>query len=328
VRYPQIPGLLGLATAGGFLYKRLASELSRLHRDHPVDVIHAHGALPCGQAAARLADRLKVPFVLTIHGLDVFNSGHKSGVAAEWRRRASVATYEAARSVVCVSGKVQSLVRAGAPAGISSSVIYNGVDTDLFSPASSGGLSEDEILAIGNLIPTKGHELLLRAIARMAATRPQVQCRIIGEGPELPRLLVLARDLGIGEKVHFLGRQSRVAVAEAMCRCTVFALPSRSEGLGCVYLEAMACAKPVVACRGQGIEEIIEHERNGWLISPEQPDELVDALTTLLNRPEAASRIGSVARQTVLNGLSLAHQAEQLAAVYREARSLASSPAL
>ena len=80
-------------------------------------------------------------------------------------------------------------------------------------------------------------------------------------------------------RVHFRGRQSRAQVADAMRRATVFALPSRYEGLGCVYLEAMAAGKPVIACRGQGIEEVIEPGMNGCLIATDDLQGLADTLT-------------------------------------------------
>ena len=123
------------------------------------------------------------------------------------------------------------------------------------------------MLSVGNLIPIKGHDLLLRAFAamqdRLPAIAPPHSLEIIGDGPERARLEQLAQELGIGTKVHFRGRHSRREVADAMRRATVFALPSRYEGLGCVYLEAMSAGKPVIACQGQGIEEVIRpaHKR-------------------------------------------------------------------
>ena len=122
---------------------------------------------------------------------------------------------------------------------------------------------------MGNLLPIKGHELLIRAVASLAPEFPALTLEIIGHGPELSRLQALTQQLQIGERVRFLGRQSRQQVAAAMRRCTVFALPSRYEGLGCVYLEAMSVGKPVIGCRGQGIAEIIQHGSNGFLVGPD-----------------------------------------------------------
>jgi teichuronic acid biosynthesis glycosyltransferase TuaC len=81
----------------------------------------------------------------------------------------------------------------------------------------------------------------------------------------------------------------------------------------------MSCGKPVIGCRGQGIDEVIEHGKNGWLIPADGLEELVQGLSALLGSRELSARIGTAARQTVLEGLTLSHQAKQLATVYRQA---------
>jgi teichuronic acid biosynthesis glycosyltransferase TuaC len=320
VRYPQIPGNFGLSSAGKLLFARLLGRVRKLHGVKPIDVIHAHGALPCGHASALLSRHLGIPFVVTVHGLDVFNTCSHGGTPAKWRRQESVAVYHAARIVICISEKVQQILRDGMRVDVRSTVVYNGTDAELFSPGPVAVVpSGKEILIVGNLIASKGQELALSAIGRMGTLFPHLRCQIIGEGPDLARLEVLASKLGLGERVRFLGRQSRAAVADAMRACSVFVLPSRNEGLGCVYLEAMACGKPVIACRGQGIDEIIEHGRNGWLIPVDGLDELVQGLSTLLQSTDVSSRMGTSARATILNGLNLLDQAQRLANIYRQA---------
>jgi glycosyltransferase involved in cell wall biosynthesis len=174
------------------------------------------------------------------------------------------------------------------------------------------------ILSVGNLIPIKGHDLLLRSVAAIAPGHPQVQCRIIGDGSERARLQELARELRIEDRIHFLGRRPRAEVAAAMRDCILFALPSWYEGLGCVYLEAMSAEKPAIACRDQGIEEVIRHGENGWLVRPENLDDLTAALRALLSDRPLRERLGRDGRQTVLQGYTLAHQATHLSAIYRE----------
>ena len=319
VRYPQVPGTLGLSSAGKLLYARLLGRIRRLHSVKPIDVIHAHAALPCGHAAALLSRRLNIPFVVTVHGLDVFNNCHFGGIPAAWRRKVSVDVYRAARNVVCISGKVQEILKTGTPAETCSTIVHNGVDPSLFSPnPAEGGPFDPEILIVGTLLRSKGHELVLRALGKLRASFPQLQCRIIGEGPDRARFEALARELGIGQQVQFVGRQSRSEVAEAMRRCSVFVLPSRNEGLGCVYLEAMSSGKPVIACHGQGIAEVIDHEKNGWLIPADGLEQLVQGLSVLLGSPEVCARIGTAARQTILERFTLSHQAQQLAKIYRQ----------
>jgi teichuronic acid biosynthesis glycosyltransferase TuaC len=320
IRYPQIPGTLGLSSAGRLLYARLLGRVRRLHKVKRIDVIHAHAALPCGQAAMLLSGRLNIPFVVTVHGLDVFNACAQGGAPAAARRKISMDIYSAARNVICVSRKAEEILRRGMQSEPQSTVVYNGVNPDCFSPNSAGvGQSDLEILVVGTLLPSKGHELVLRAVGKLSAAFPKLGCHIIGEGPARTRFEALARDLGIGDQVCFLGRRSRLEVAEAMRRCTVFALPSWNEALGCVYLEGMACGKVVIGCRGQGIDEVIEHERNGWLVPADGLDELVQGLSALLASPELRSKIGIAARQTILSELTLAHQAKRLASIYRQA---------
>jgi glycosyltransferase involved in cell wall biosynthesis len=174
------------------------------------------------------------------------------------------------------------------------------------------------VLSVGNLIPTKGHAVLLRAFAQMLPFVPNCALEIIGEGPECRALTRLSEELGISASVHFLGRQSRENVARAMQRCAVFALPSEYEGLGCVYLEAMASAKPAIGCEGQGIDEIIEHGANGWLVPPGAEAQLSDTLRMLLQNHDFRLRLGNAARSAALQLHTLEHQAEQQAHLYRE----------
>jgi len=317
-RYPQFPGNFGLSNAGGFLGAVLLKRVEQLHRRAPVSLIHAHAALPCGHAAADLSRRLKIPFVVTIHGLDVFNRCFEDGVAAGWRRKTSLHVYKRARKVICISEKVRRLLTDVVSTTVDAVVVYNGTDASIFAPS---GMQDEPptIIIVGNVLAGKGHELLLRAFATVKESYPGLQCHIIGEGADRDRFIALAQSLGIRQQVHFLGRRSRAEVAEAMRGCTIFALPSRFEGLGCVYLEAMACGKPAIACWGQGIDEIIQHGKNGWLIPIDGLEELVHGLRTLLQDSELRTRIGQAARQTIVDSLTLSHQAKNLTAVYEDA---------
>lgn len=321
LRYPQLPGNLGLTTAGLLLYRRLAAVLRRLHRQNPIHVIHAHATLPCGHAASLLSRHLQIPFVVTIHGLDVFNACFEPGTSAA-RRRAEVSAevYRRAASVICISHAIQGILDRGMSTPVGSRVIYNGTDPNMFSPAEGSSAQQTpNILIVGNLLRGKGHEIVLHAMSKITNRFPDLRCHMIGEGSDRDRFAALATNLGLADRIVFHGRQSRQAVAKAMQECTVFALPSRFEGLGCAYLEAMACAKPVIACEGQGIAEIIEHKHNGWLIPVDGVDEMVNALLQLLDSPEVRVQIGLRARQTILGSLTLKDQVSRLGAAYRDA---------
>jgi teichuronic acid biosynthesis glycosyltransferase TuaC len=317
IRYPAVPGAIGLASSGKCLYASLRSKIRKLHTCRPIDLIHAHAALPCGHAAALLSRELHVPFVVTVHGLDVFFTRQVQGYAGRWSERVAQEVYGSAARVVCISTRVADELVNHSHDRANVELVHNGVDPARFSP----GENEEErpvILSVGNLIPSKGHALLLRAFAGLLERYPDASCEIIGDGPERSHLRALAAELNISEKVRFLGRQSRTQVAEAMRRCTIFALPSSYEGLGCVYLEAMSAGKPAIACRGQGIEDIIRHGVNGWLIEPDNLNDLVVTLSVLLQDRALRNRIGAAARTTILNEHTLAHQAARLAQLYRE----------
>jgi teichuronic acid biosynthesis glycosyltransferase TuaC len=319
VNYLALPGGFGLPFSGALLFARLISQVRRLHGTEPVDLIHAHAALPCGHAASLLSRELGIPFVVTVHGLDAFSTRQVDGHAGKWCASVSQSVYRSARSVICVSEKVRAQVIAGAAAPVRSTVLYNSVDPQMFFPPERDPDS-CVILSVGNLIPIKGHELLLRAFAAIQDRFPGVSLEIIGEGPERARLQDLAGGLQSADKVHFLGRQSRSQVAEAMRRATIFALPSRYEGLGCVYLEAMAAGRPVIGCRGQGIEEVIQEGVNGCLINGNGDDltGLTDTLVALLEQVQLRRTMGAAARKTIMQGYTHAQQAARLSRLYRE----------
>jgi teichuronic acid biosynthesis glycosyltransferase TuaC len=316
--YFSIPGNPGLSSAGRFLHAALKSQVRQLHARQPISLIHAHAALPCGQAAMLLAKDLGIPFVVTVHGLDVFSTRQVPGWFGRQCFKASQDVYRSAGRVICISEQVARRVREGLGSAANISVVYNGVDSTLFSPPDGTASPNNVILSVGNLIPIKGHELLLRSVAEITPAHPQVQCRIIGDGAERVRLQDLARELRIADRVHFLGRRPRSEVAAAMKECALFALPSSYEGLGCVYLEAMSAERPAIACRGQGIEEVIRHRENGWLIEPQNLSDLTAALLALLSERPLRENLGRAARQTILQGYTLAHQASQLLSIYRE----------
>jgi glycosyltransferase involved in cell wall biosynthesis len=216
--------------------------------------------------------------------------------------------------VIGISEKVREQVLQGG-SNLRTEVVYNGVDERRFAPV---GAANDPpvILSVGNLIPIKGHEWLMRSLAQIR--QQNWRWDVIGTGPELPRLRSLATELEIGDKVRFVGRQSREQVAKAMQTCTLFALPSRYEGLGCVYLEAMSSGKPVIACRNQGIDEVIVHGADGWLVDPSDQETLPTALTALLQDSRLRQKMGAAARQTILQNYRLADQAARLAGIYEE----------
>ena len=316
IRFFSFPTGVGLSSAGMFLSRQLLDKVQALHSRFPIDLIHAHSALPCGQAASVIRKKVGIPFVVSVHGLDA-SSRRQVGGASGWMcERMSRNVYSAATRVLCVSEKVQREVTGLEPKA-NTTVIYNGVDSDCFS-AEESMPGDPVILAIGNLIETKGHATLLRAFTHIHEEFPTACCQIVGEGPGERQLKALADDMGVSDSIHWLGRLDRSEVASVLRACTVFALPSTYEALGCVYLEAMATGKPVIGCRGQGIDEIIQNGVNGWTIEPGDDRSLVRCLSQLLRDSALRQSVGIAARQTIMNGFTLRDQARRLSQVYEE----------
>jgi teichuronic acid biosynthesis glycosyltransferase TuaC len=318
LRYFSLPSALGLPTAGAFLFARIVALVRELQSTHPVDLIHAHAPLPSGHAAMLLNQELGIPYVVSVHGLDAYSTQQVEGRSQQWCRRLTQRVYRSSRRAICISEHVREQVLEGTGRSCRTSVVYNGVDPQLFSPGKEPASDSPKIVSVGNLIPIKGHDLLIRATAALAVEFPALSLEIIGEGPERAKLELLTSKLKIRERVSFLGRRSRSEVAAALQACTLFALPSRYEGLGCAYLEAMSVGKAVIGCRGQGIAEVIQHGTNGFVVGPDNERELTLALAMLLRDETRRENIERAARETILERFTLAQQAEQLARIYRE----------
>jgi phosphatidyl-myo-inositol dimannoside synthase len=162
-------------------------------------------------------------------------------------------------------------------------------DSELLSWAGEGFL-----LIVGRMAASeryKGHDQILEALPKGA------RLVIAGEGDDRPRLEARAAEMGLGDRVVFTGFVSEATLAELYRRCAAFVMPSRGEGFGLVYLEAMRAGKPCVAARGSAAEEIVVDGETGFLLDPDDRRELSTILTTLLDRPERARRMGEAGRE-------------------------------
>ena len=318
LRHFTLPGAFGIPLAGLFVFARIVGRVRALHELEPIDLIHAHASLPCGHAAMLLCQELGIPYVVSVHGFDTFSSEQVTGRALACCRRISRRVYASSRRVICVSESVREHVLEGIGSTCRTSVVYNGVDPELFSPGEEPSSESLLILSGRSLLSIDGPETLVRSASSLTSEFPLLRWEFIGPGLECSGLHDLAQQLGVDEHVHFLGCRSRRQIAEAMRRCSVFALPSRREGLGDLYLEAMSTGKPVIGYRGQGIAEIIQHGSNGFLVGPDNERELILAIAMLLRDEPLRRRLGTAARDTILGGLTLEHQAESLGRIYWE----------
>jgi glycosyltransferase involved in cell wall biosynthesis len=145
------------------------------------------------------------------------------------------------------------------------------------------------VLSVCRFYPRKRLEVLLRAAVLLRKAIPELEIRIVGNGPQRDRLRAVCNELDLGPVVRWLSDASRSRLAEEYNRCDLFCLPSVQEGFGIVFLEAMAAGKAIVAVRASAIPEVV---RNGILVEPDQPEAVADAIQHLYLHPENRLDLG------------------------------------
>ena len=310
-RVVQLPRRVLFDRAGDFAYWRVR-RLPWL-REERFDLVHAHQALPDGALAQRLAADLGVPFVVTVHGADVYQHLRLGGAVA---RRAR-AVLGAAAAVMANSSAVARLLAPVVPADRLHVVLNGttGLDRPV-TPAADFLPGEPLVLTVGYLIERKGMRELIAAHARLRREGRRLHLAIVGDGPLRAALEAQARDLGVADTVHFLGRQPHGRVLALMARADLFALPSWDEAFGLVYTEAMAQGTPVVAGRGEGPEDFITHGETGFLVPVRDVEALADIIRAVLDDPARAAAVGEAGRAAA-RALSWERNARLTLDVYR-----------
>ena len=146
----------------------------------------------------------------------------------------------------------------------------------------------------------KGHDVAIRAVARLRDSGRNVRLTIVGGGPARSELEMLAADLGVEEAVEFTGSLSEDDVMAVLLGADAFVLASRVEPLGVAYMEAMALGLPTIGTETGGVGEVITHEHDGLLVPPEDDERLAAAIARLMDDPDLRRRLGSTARETTV----------------------------
>lgn len=153
------------------------------------------------------------------------------------------------------------------------------------------------VLCVARMYPRKRIQDLLEAAHRLRARLPELQVRIVGSGPEHPRLVRLRAQLGLGGTVEFLGEVSRSRLAEEYVNADCFCLSSVQEGFGIVFIEAMAAGLPIVACRAAAVPEVVPDGVAGILVEPRSPERLAAALEEVLTDAARRKEYGEAGRR-------------------------------
>jgi len=278
------------AAWGAWAAPSLRRALRHLRRRFDFDLIHAHNAIPAGDAARRV--KRDVPLVVSVHGGDVLYTARLSRAGDAAVRRG----LGAARLVLANSHGIAEL--AAQHGANETRVVHLGTDVPERTAARSGAPT---IVTVAHLVARKRHADVLRAVAVLSARHPTLRYQIIGDGPERGALVALAERLGIAERVTFLGQLDPAAALETARRGTLFAMPSTEEAFGVAYIEAMAAGLPAIGCRGEpGPEEIAAAGDGFLLVPPGDIERLTQRIDELLSDPHRLREAGQRARATAL----------------------------
>ncbi len=305
--------------------------LIRLFQQHRPDIVQSHGART--NFYATLAGRwARVPIIVcTIH-----NSLYDYPISSIRRSLYLLGerlTFALSDRIVCVADALaQDLTKRSGRDPRKIQVIRNGVDLEAFDPKTVDGstvrrefgLEKDTPLIgiVGRMTPQKGHMDLLTALVQIKAAVPTVRVLIVGDGPLRAELVQFTRSRSLEDRCIFAGM--REDIPTIMGALDVVALPSLSEGLPFILLEAMAMGKPVVATRVNGISEVVEDAVTALLVPPRAPTMLAEAIIALLINQELRSKLGAAARQLVERRFGLQRMIYEVERLYKELLYIAS----
>ncbi len=331
-------GLRLWAYAQAPLYFAFAERaLARLIRRRGIELVHAHWILPNGFVAARAAGRAGIPYVVTLHGSDVFMA-ERNPLFARLARRALAG---AAHVTSCSAELKERLLAIGGRHHEAKVLLVpNGTD-----PAAAGGAEAAElrrrfeigpherlVVAVGRLVDKKGFRYLLEAAPAILAREPRARIVIGGGGDLEAELQAQAATLGVAGRVTFTGGLSHPQVLGLIAAGEVFVMPSvrdpkgNVDGLPIVVLEAMAAARPVVGTAISGLPLAVVDGETGLLVPEKDPAALAAAVAELLADPERAAALGRAGAQRVRDELNWDSIAAIHDRLYRRAVAAESEP--
>ncbi|MGS5086078.1 glycosyltransferase family 4 protein [Hydrogenophaga sp. A37] len=260
-------------------------------RARSVKHLHNHLGDSSGTVTMLAAELVAIPFSITLHGPEIFQS------AQRWRLDAKIAR---AQFVACISefGRKQAMRFSDEAHWHKLKVVRCGVNPGLYAAEPTARKGHD-LLFVGRLEERKGVNFLLDALALLKARGSDVRLKIVGNGPQKEALQSQTATLSLDAMVNFAGTKDEVGVSEALRHADLLIVPSLSEGLPVVIMEALASGVPVVASAVDGIPELVRDGETGRLVPPADPQALANGIEQLLQDPGVRLRMGNAGRQLV-----------------------------
>ena len=295
----------------------LASKMAEVAKLKKLDVLHAHYAIPFG-AAALLAQQIvggrRLKVVLTLHGTDITLVGNNASF-----KPVTTLTIQAADAVSVVSQYLRDETRRQFPIERDLEVIYNFIDPERHEQEPCHCIpecaqpEERTLMHISNFRPVKRIQDVVRIFAKVAE-RIDSRLILVGDGPEAPVARELADELGVLDRVTFVGVVDRVA--PLLATADLLLLTSSTESFGLVALEAMASGVPVIASDVGGIPEVVEHGVTGFLAPMGDIDRMAEHAIALLQDRDMHGRFCSAARKRAVENFDQNELVSQYETLY------------
>lgn len=293
-------------TLVGFLGAEFQAGIRARREFHP-DIVHAHWWFPNGLAATWVARMGHIPLVTTLHGTDVRMARNIPMSRPAFRH---VMQHSAAVSAVSrwLAAEAQGIVSMKAPL-----VAPMPVATELFV-AAPGTARQRRLLFVGRLMPQKGIDLLIDALAQLPA---DIGLDVVGDGPDRAALEARAAAAGVNTRIRFHGAVKQFELPAFYQRALALVVPSSEEGLGLVAVEAQLCETPVVAFDSGGLPDVIQNDRTGILVREQSASALAAGVRTLLERDDQGASLGAAGRLHALSAFAPESVARRYADIYR-----------
>lgn len=278
----------------------LAQELRSRHIEH----LHNHFADSSCTVSMLAATLAGIRFSFTLHGPYIFFEPYR------WRLDLKI---QQALFAICISHycRSQAMLFSAPTEWNKLHIIHCGIDLDRYQPVTHKP-NQKRLLYIGRLSAAKGVPILLQAVAAVTLQHPDLHLTIVGDGPDRQSLERQASQLGISDRLKFVGYQSQDAVCGYLQACDIFVLPSFAEGLPIVLMEAMATGLPVIATAIAAISELVEDGVNGYLVPPGAAEPLAQRLDQLLSDAQLRQTFGQAGRIKVEQVFNLHREVDSL----------------
>jgi glycosyltransferase involved in cell wall biosynthesis len=303
--------------------------------ERPYDVVHANFFMS-GWACLRARQQVDFPLVTTFHALGLVRRRHQGASDGFPDER-----FEIERRLMRESDRVlaecpqdrQDMLELYDADPERIEIVPCGFDPDEFAPMDRAaararlGWPEDEfiVLQLGRMVPRKGVENVIRAIAALKRRRVKARLYVVGGStdvadpvatPEIGRLMAIAEAQGVRDRVHFVGRRGRDELPAHYAAADVFVTTPWYEPFGITPVEAMACARPVIGSAVGGIKATVVDGETGYLVPPEDPEALAERLALLERRPELARRLGEAGHARARRSYTWRRVVRSLSACY------------